>query len=113
MHELSIIQGALEQAIEAAKKSGATRILRLRIRVGALSGVVPEALQFGFEAARLGTMAEQATLELETVPAACWCRRCQAEFTGEAFAQECPRCGEFSPEMRRGMELELAQVEVS
>jgi hydrogenase nickel incorporation protein HypA/HybF len=43
MHELGIIQSALDMAEERALAAGASQIHRLRLRVGELSGVVPQA----------------------------------------------------------------------
>jgi len=98
-------------AVDAAKSAGARRILKLRLRIGSLSGVVPEALRFAFDVVCRGTMAEGATLEIEALPAACWCATCSAEFECADFFNECPRCHNVSGELRRGRELEIAAVE--
>ena len=113
MHEVSIMEEAVRMAVETAKASGASRILVLRLRVGALSGVVPEALQFAFDVVCHDTMAGGASLELESVPAACWCPDCRAEFECADLLGECPRCHQPSGELRRGRELEIASVEIS
>ena len=113
MHEVGIIQEAVRLALETAQSSKASRVHRLRLRVGAMSGVVPDALQFAFEMVCQGTPAEGANLEIEPVAAACWCGACQAEFECEDFVSECPRCHALSNELLRGRELELASVEVS
>ena len=113
MHEVGIMQSALEAAQDAAKASGATQIHMLRLRVGAMTGVVREALEFAFEVARAGTMAESARLEIENVPAGYWCGGCQSEFEPPQFDYECPRCGQPSAEIRHGLELEVASLELS
>jgi hydrogenase nickel incorporation protein HypA/HybF len=113
MHEVGIIQNTLELAVKSARASGATRIHQLRLRVGAMTGVVPDALQFAFEVLRQGTMADLARLEVESVPVTCWCADCQREFASEDALCACPRCGRISSELRRGLELELASMEVS
>jgi hydrogenase nickel incorporation protein HypA/HybF len=113
MHELSIMQAALETAGERCRAAGATHIHRLTLRVGALAGVVPEALRFAFDVVCHGTMAEGASLEIEAVPAACWCATCQTEFECADFFNECPCCHNVSGELRRGRELEIADVEIS
>ena len=113
MHEIGIIQGALELAEQSARSSGATRIHRLKLRIGQMTGVVPDALQFAFEVVRQGTLAAEASLELETVPATCWCAACRTEFVAKDLQYDCPACGQFSQELRRGLELELASLEVS
>jgi hydrogenase nickel incorporation protein HypA/HybF len=113
MHELSIMQSALEQALEQARQAGAQRVHEIRLRVGALSGVVPEALQMAFEALTVGTTAEKAVLKIEAVPARFWCVSCDREFASEKIFAECPRCRCVSRELCTGRELELASLEIT
>lgn len=113
MHEVSLMQDTLRIAAERAAAAGARRIHRLRMRVGPLSGAVPEALEFAFEVLAQGTLAEGATLEVERVPILCYCHTCDAEFQPGDFVCECPTCHQLSAEVRRGRELELASLEVS
>jgi hydrogenase nickel incorporation protein HypA/HybF len=113
MHEFSIMQAALETAGEKARAAGATQIHRLTLRVGALSGVVPDALRFVFDALKGESPAAAAKLEIESVPAAGWCAGCAAEFAVVELDYECPRCHRPSGELRRGQEMELASLEIS
>jgi len=98
-------------AVESAQAEGATRISGLRLRVGKLSGAVPEAMQFAWDVVRRGTIAADARLEIESVPAAAWCLACQSEFECADFFVECPRCHHPASELRRGRELEIASIE--
>ena len=113
MHEVGIIQNTLDLAVKSAQASGATQIHQLRLRVGAMTGVVPDALQFAFDVVRQGTMAADARLDVESVPATCWCAGCRTEFPSADLAYECPQCGQVSAELRRGLELELVSLEVT
>lgn len=113
MHEVGIMQNAIQMAETQARESRAARIHVLRLRVGAMSGVVPEALEFAFETVSRGTLAEGARLEIERVPAACWCEACGAEFECPDYDYTCPRCQAFSRELRRGTEMQLSSIEVS
>jgi hydrogenase nickel incorporation protein HypA/HybF len=113
MHEVGIMQEAVRMALETAQAKQASHIHRLSLRIGRMSGVVPDALRFAFDMVCHGTMAEGATLEIEDVPASCWCGSCQAEFVCEDLIDECPRCHTLSGELRHGREMELAAVEVS
>ena len=56
MHELSIAHSLVETAVEAAEKAGARRVTRVSLRLGALSGVVRNALEFGYEIAAQSTL---------------------------------------------------------
>jgi len=112
MHELSIMQSALSMALDQARQAGARQVLVIRLRIGALSGVAPDALQFAFEVLAPGTLAEKAELAIEPVPARFWCADCRREFvSGDLFA-ECPGCHRSSGELRAGRELEVASLEI-
>jgi hydrogenase nickel incorporation protein HypA/HybF len=113
MHEVSIMAEAVRMAVESAKAAGAGRITGLRLRVGTLSGVVPDAMRFAWDVVSRDTIAAGARLEIESVPAAGWCATCRAEFAFADFFNECPLCHHVSGEMRRGRELDIASVEMN
>ncbi|HSV75081.1 MAG TPA: hydrogenase maturation nickel metallochaperone HypA [Chthonomonadales bacterium] len=113
MHEFSLMQSALEMAVDRASQHGAERIERLTMRIGDLSGVVPEALQFAFEVLRDGTCAATAALAIERVPVRCHCSECDASFEPDGLVYVCPRCGAASGDIRSGREMELAWIEVT
>jgi hydrogenase nickel incorporation protein HypA/HybF len=112
MHELSIMQSALNLALDQARQAGAGRVHAIRLRIGAVSGVVPDALRFAFEALAAGTPAEGAQLIIEDVPARFWCATCDREFEATRMFAECPGCSRLSGELRAGREMELASLEV-
>jgi len=111
MHEVSIMAEAVRMAVQSAQAAGARRVTGLRLRVGALSGAVPEALRFAWDVVSRDTIAAGARLEIETVSATGWCAVCNAVFECAGFYNECPRCHNPSSELRRGRELEIAAVE--
>lgn len=113
MHEVSLMEEAVRVAVTTARSSGGQRVLGLRLRVGTMSGVVPEAMRFAFDVVCRDTIAAGARLEIEAVPATCWCGECEIEFPYADFVSECPRCHGLSGELRRGRELEIAAVEIS
>ena len=69
MHEASIMQSVFDLAFAQMPDDSMSRIDRIRLRVGVLAGVVPEALEFAFEAMKPGDTAANAKLEIERVPA--------------------------------------------
>jgi len=113
MHEVGIMENTLAMALKRAADEGAHRIHRLTMRIGPLSGVVPEALEFAFDVLRRGTIADAATLAVEHVPIICGCSTCRIEFQPNDLFCECPRCHHPSGDVRQGRELELASLEVS
>jgi hydrogenase nickel incorporation protein HypA/HybF len=113
MHEVSLLENTLEVALDYAQQQGATQIHRLTLRVGALSGVIPEALQFAFDIVIKGTMAEKAELSIEMIPAICHCSTCQQDFQPTDWIYECPECHQLCTELLQGRDLELVSLEVS
>ncbi len=106
------MQSALSLALDQARQAGGSRVHTIRLRIGALSGVVPEALEFAFEALAPGTPAEGAKLAVEHVPARFWCAQCAREFQSDDLFAECPGCHSPSGELRAGREMELASLEI-
>jgi hydrogenase nickel incorporation protein HypA/HybF len=112
MHEFSIMESTLSLASEQARLASATRVFVLRMRVGALSSAVPEALQLAFEALSPGSPLEGAELVIESVPARFFCENCRQEFVSDRMISECPGCQQSSRDIRGGRELELVSIEV-
>jgi hydrogenase nickel incorporation protein HypA/HybF len=113
MHEISIMQSAIALALSQASQQDAQRIHWIKLQIGELSGVIPEALMFAFEIVTAGTIAAEAELKLETVPVICHCRSCQQDFNPESWIYVCPGCHQLTTELRQGRELILTALEVS
>jgi hydrogenase nickel incorporation protein HypA/HybF len=115
MHELAIAQSLVDLIAQELSKHGAVRLIKVRIKYGALSAVVPDALQLSFEALTRDTAMEGAVLETEEIPLLVRCRQCSMEFSpeeGDTMIMPCPRCGaEFGHEVVTGRELYLDQIE--
>lgn len=113
MHELSIATSLVEVASAEAIRHGAERVIRIFARIGVLSGVVPEALEFAFDVAASGTPLEGAVLEIEAVPVVVYCPQCRAEKTlPDLFAFWCPDCSGPTPDVRSGREMEVTAMEL-
>jgi hydrogenase nickel incorporation protein HypA/HybF len=109
MHEAGIAATILQIAEQEAR---GRPIRAIGIRVGELSGVMPDALLFAFEALKNGTSAAEGLLEIERVPVAAWCDNCQVESEPEGdLVLWCPVCG-LPLDVTRGRELEFAFLDV-
>jgi hydrogenase nickel incorporation protein HypA/HybF len=114
MHELSIAQSMIELAAEQlARNVTVTRVKTVSVRIGVMSGVVPEALKNAFDVAVIATPLAGSKLEIQTVGLAVWCDQCQAERElAEIGSLRCPVCQMRTPTIVRGEELELTSMEV-
>lgn len=112
MHELSIAQSVIELIESEAARHAARRIRKVRLVVGEMSAVVPEALQFCFEVASEGTVAEGAGLEIEKRPLKARCKSCGREFAVQDYTFICPSCGGYHTETISGNELYVDCIEI-
>ncbi|MGW2057260.1 hydrogenase maturation nickel metallochaperone HypA/HybF [Streptomyces sp. NPDC001840] len=111
MHELSIAAAVVAQVEEAVRTNGGARVASLRLRIGELAGVVPEALRFSFGLASEGTVLAGARLELDTVPGRGRCAGCGREYAvGVPPLLWCDGCARPLDELLSGRELEIAEV---
>ncbi len=114
MHELSIACSLVEIAAQSAQTAGVGRVEAVRLRLGALSGVVKDALLFSYDIAAAGTLLEGSRLEIEEVPVAIHCAGCNLTSNLNGIQSfRCPQCGQPSADIRHGRELELIELEVA
>ena len=112
MHELSIATSLVETAARSAGEHGAVRVRTLRVRIGALTGVEPDALTFCFPFAAKGTVCEGARLDIVRVPAAGSCGACGATTDVADPLVRCPACDGWPLAMSGGRDLSLESLEV-
>jgi hydrogenase nickel incorporation protein HypA/HybF len=112
MHELSIAQSIADSAREHAAAHGARRVLRIGVRVGEISGVNADALEFCFGMTVKDTELEGAALELERIGVRYRCGRCTEEFAAADFTIACPACSSNETRMVAGDELALSFLEL-
>ena len=112
MHEQSIVESLLALALENAAKAKASRIVKINVVIGELSGVVEEAMDFYFSFLRQNTIAAQASLAFTRVPTRLHCRKCNIDFVAENLDFRCPNCHEQQVEIVGGRELYIESLEV-
>jgi hydrogenase nickel incorporation protein HypA/HybF len=108
MHELSITQDVIRTVVEHT--DGRT-VAGVRLRIGALAGIVPDAVRFCFDLATQGTLLEGAWLEIEDEPGRGRCRVCGLEYEMPDLLPRCP-CGSTDGEVVAGRSLVVTSVEV-
>ena len=112
MHELGITENILNITLAKANEGQATKVLKINLVVGELSGFVADCIQFYFDTLSRDTIAQGAALHFETVPAELRCRNCSAVFRPQDTVWSCPKCGSQGVEISKGRELYIESVEV-
>jgi hydrogenase nickel incorporation protein HypA/HybF len=113
LHELAIACDLVALAEDAARAADAKAVAVVHVRIGALSGVVPEALLLGCETAVKGTLLEGARFIIEGVPARAFCPICQRDIEpASLYDLRCPICASPIRELITGREIELSSMEI-
>ena len=115
MHELSIMQSILDLVLEYAEKNNAKKVTKINLKIGELSGFVPEWMQSYFDFVADGTIAHKAEVNIEWVPAIINCKSCGKDYrlTKENIGFYCPECGFGAQvEILSGREYNLKSIEV-
>lgn len=112
MHELAIVEGILDAAVPEAKKHGAKRILVIHLKIGELSGVIPECIQEYFAIAAQGSIAEGAKLAVERIPATIRCSSCGYDGALGKRRRRCPSCESTDFTLTGGREYFVDSLEV-
>jgi hydrogenase nickel incorporation protein HypA/HybF len=108
MHELAITESVVAAISD---RVGRSRVVRLRLEIGRLSGVVADSVRFCFDVCAAGTPLEGATLEIVETPGRALCRDCREETAVDDGILLCA-CGGANLELLGGTELRIDEVEV-
>jgi hydrogenase nickel incorporation protein HypA/HybF len=112
VHELSLVASVFEVLEEQARAHGAVRVSRVVLRIGVMSGVVPDLLESAFEIYKKGTLAESARLEIIRVPVRVRCPDCGGESVREETDFSCAACGSRRVEIVEGRELIVETIDL-
>ncbi len=109
MHELSVANGIVEIC---AERAGAARVIRVRLEIGQLSAVLPDAVRFCFDVCARNTVVEGAMLEILETPGRARCRDCDGEVALVRLAGRCA-CGSANLRVVAGEELKIREMEIA
>ncbi|MCL2396052.1 MAG: hydrogenase maturation nickel metallochaperone HypA [Acidimicrobiaceae bacterium] len=108
MHELGLCTSIVD-AVE--RRAGERAVARVRVHVGRLNHVHPEAFEQSFAVAAVGTVAEGAAAELVLTPITAHCNGCGKDWGSDEIPTACPSCGSVDVALVGGDELVLESIE--
>ncbi|MDX1425943.1 MAG: hydrogenase maturation nickel metallochaperone HypA [Kiloniellales bacterium] len=108
MHEMGITRNIVSIVSERARPR---KVLRVRLEIGRLSAVMPDAIRFCFDVISKGTLLDGAELEIVEIPGRARCRACGEEIALETLFARCP-CGSRALERLAGEELNIKEMEL-
>jgi hydrogenase nickel incorporation protein HypA/HybF len=111
MHEISIVEGLIDIVKETAAQHSLSKVTGIKLCIGTMRQVVPDALKFAFEIVGKGTVAEGAQIFITTIPPKGRCNDCGCEFPVEDYFFICGSCGGSSVIVTEGKELYIESLE--
>jgi len=112
MHEMSIAQSLIDILKDEMLKHDAKSLRSVRLNVGQMTAIVPDALSFCFQVITDGTEMEGARLIMEIIPLMGYCSECEEEFEIKDYAFLCPSCGSTKINTLGGQDLSIVEIEV-
>ena len=112
MHELSLAQNIVDIVHQYVPAKQSNTVKSVKLRIGELSGVVAESLEFCFSAIVAGTPLRGTTLDIERTPFALRCKTCGHSFTNEYGEVTCPNCFSNATEVVSGTEMRVVEIEL-
>jgi hydrogenase nickel incorporation protein HypA/HybF len=108
---MSLAERVLQIVEQAALDRGLRRVTAIRLEVGALAAVDPEAMRLCFSAVTRNSLAEGARLELVEVAGRARCLQCAKEVAVQEVYDMCPECGSHRLEVTDGKQLLVRDME--
>ena len=112
MHEFSITQSILSIVLEKANAAQASKVSKINLVIGELSGIVADCVEFYFDFLSKETIAAQASLSFHHPPTRLRCRNCATVFSPDNLDWACPNCHEPKIEIISGLECYVESIEV-
>ncbi len=114
MHEVSIALGLIEELLRIAGENNAKNVIKVKLKIGEMSGIVTDSLMFAFDAIKIEhPILSSATISIEEVPLVCECAQCRKTFKTDSLAfPSCPFCESYSLKLISGEEQNIENVEL-
>ncbi len=113
MHEMPYTQSIFEIVIDYAKQHNSSKVKKVYLKIGDMTGVIEDSVRFYWESLTVGSVAEGAELIVEHVPIRVRCYNCGTEYVApDQFSLFCPECNFFGGEMLSGKEMLVESIEL-
>jgi len=112
MHEYHIVEGVVKQMLEKAKSSNATRVTRVTLVMGELSGLKDGPVRSYFENLSKDTLLEGAELIIKPAGAKLKCKDCGEIFECGKTDFICPKCRGLGILTNFGKEFYIDNIEI-
>lgn len=113
MHEMSIAQDIMNIVQQNLPPDSGGKVRGVKLKIGELSGVVPQSLEFCFNILAQTFSFTEAKLIIEQVPVKAHCLNCGVTFIEPNFMFHCPHCHDSHVDILAGRELQVVEFELA
>ena len=112
MHEFAVTQSILSIVLQKAREVNARKVTKIDLKIGRLTGYVPECIQQQFDILSHNTEAVGAKLNFHQPPSDLHCRKCDISYQSEFHNLACPCCHTMEIDILSGSELYVESIEI-
>ena len=112
MHEMPIVENLVKTTLDQAAEYHATRVTGVHLRLGELSGITADSVQFYWDHMREGTICQGAALHFVRAPATVQCLDCRHAVLLDPSLEACPACGGLRLQVTGGDEFLLERLDL-
>ncbi|PHS56120.1 MAG: hydrogenase maturation nickel metallochaperone HypA [Sulfurimonas sp.] len=112
MHEYSIVQALLNQVENIAQENRATKVNKVIVKIGVMSGIETHLLEVAFNTFKEKTICEEAELVLNVQPLTVECNECSEVTELEKIHYCCQKCNSTNIVVIDGEDMFLMSVEM-
>jgi hydrogenase nickel incorporation protein HypA/HybF len=110
MHELTVAMDIIEIVLKEAETNSVSQIFEVQLKIGNLSGIDAEALQFNLKFAVKETILEHTVFTIHTVSGYGRCNSCNRDFEMQDLLSSCPDCRKPASSIVRGREMKVLSI---
>ena len=112
MHEYSIVQSLLDQCEDNAKANGATKVTKVVVKIGVMSGIEAHLLEIAFNTFKEKSICDGAEFVMNIQPLTIECRNCQQVSELQKIHYCCQKCESTNVKVIDGEDMFLMSLEM-
>ncbi len=112
MHEYSVVQALLEQIEDIAEQNGASKVTKIIVKIGVMSGIEAHLLEIAFNTFKEKTICDGAEFVMNIQPLKIRCNSCNKESELEKIHYCCQFCESTDVAVIDGEDMFLMSLEM-
>lgn len=112
MHEYSVVQSLLEQCENITQINKATKVIKVVVKIGVMSGIEAHLLEIAFNTFKEKTVCHDAKFIMNIQPIVIKCNICNTKSELNDIQYSCPRCQSIDLDVIDGEDMFLMQLEL-